>query len=201
MGADAVFDPDQTNVTPLRTPGRIDWQEVADLTRRLLVALGEDPERDGLRDTPRRVADWWREFIEYDPGRTETTFEAITTDQMVVASGMKVWSLCEHHLLPFWAEVTVGYIVRDRVIGLSKLGRIAHRHAHALQIQERLVQQIADEVARVAATPDVAVIARGEHLCMSMRGIRTPALMTTSVLRGAFQKAKTRDEFLRLARV
>lgn len=130
----------------------------------------------------------------------ETVFESVQTDQMVTVSGMRVWSLCEHHLLPFWCDVSVGYLAKRHVLGLSKLARIAHHRAHALQLQERLVQQIASDVARLAKTKDVAVVAQGEHLCMSMRGIKTPGLMVSSVMKGAFLKQpEVRAEFLGIA--
>lgn len=166
----------------------------------IIEAIGEDIIRPGLRDTPRRVARWWQEFVEYDPGDATTTFESVTTDQMVVVSGMRIWSLCEHHLLPFWCDVSIGYITGERVLGLSKFARIAERRAHSLQIQERLVEEIADDIAAATGVNDVAVIARGEHLCMTMRGIRKPAIMTSSVMRGMFHdEAEARAEFLRLA--
>ena len=175
----------------------IDQARLEQIARELLLAIGENPNREGLKETPRRFASWWKEFIEHDSGNTTTFFEPITTDQMVVVSGMKVWSICEHHLLPFWSEITVGYIAEERVLGLSKFARIAHRHAHRLQIQERMVHQIADEIEKLARTKNVAVMARGEHLCMSMRGIKTPAMMTTSVLRGIFRySSDARMEFL-----
>lgn len=170
---------------------RIEW-----LTRELLKAIGENPDRPGLVETPRRVAGFWREFIDYDAGNCDTVFEAVQADQMVVVKGMRVWSLCEHHLLPFWCDVTVGYITHDYVLGLSKFARIAHCVAHRLQLQERVVADIADQVVALAGTPDVAVVAQGEHLCMSMRGVKTPALMVSSALRGAFKEhATTRAEF------
>lgn len=119
---------------------------------------------------------------------------------MVTVTGMRVWSLCEHHLLPFWCDVAIGYIARDHILGLSKLARIAHQHAHKLQLQEQLVQQIAEHVARAGQTEDVAVVAQGEHLCMTMRGVRTEGLMVSSVMKGAFLKAGTvRSEFLDIA--
>lgn len=169
------------------------------IAHELLVAIGENPEREGLADTPRRFADSWKEFIEYQPGNTETVFQSITADQMVVVSGLRVWSYCEHHLLPFWCDVSIGYIASEYVLGLSKFARIAHQFAHQLQLQERLVEQIANEVTRVAQTPDVAVIARGEHLCMVMRGVKTGGLMTSSVMRGVFfEDRMARSEFLKL---
>lgn len=182
-------------------PSGVDHERLAWLGRELLLALGEDPEREGLRDTPRRFANWWREFIDYDPGELGTTFESINSNQLVIVSGMKVWSLCEHHLLPFWCDVSIAYLVQDRVLGLSKFARIAHKCAHRLQIQERLVTQIADEVCALTDAEDVAVLARGEHLCMSMRGIQTPAILTSADMRGQFrQNAELRAEFLGQAR-
>lgn len=170
--------------------------------RALLVAIGEDPDREGLAETPRRFASWWSEFIDYDPGNTATVFESVEVDQLVVVSGLRVWSLCEHHLLPFWVDVSIAYLAGSQVMGLSKLARIAHKYAHRLQLQERLVANIADEVQAVSGTADVAVLASGVHLCMAMRGIRTPGTMTTSVMRGAFRDdASVRAEFLSLTTV
>jgi GTP cyclohydrolase IA len=178
---------------------KVDYPRLLELGRELLIAIGEDPDREGLQDTPRRWANWWREFIEYDAGTTDTSFNSVSTDQMVCVSGMRVFSLCEHHLLPMWCDVAIGYIPRDKVLGLSKFARIAHKFAHQLQVQERLGEQIADELSRITGTPDVAVILKGEHLCMSARGIRTPGVMTTSVMRGVFRaEYQTRMEFLRL---
>lgn len=115
---------------------------------------------------------------------------------------MRVWSLCEHHLLPFWCDVAIGYIATDRVLGLSKFARVAGQFAHRLQVQERLTRQVADAIERLTGSPDVAVLATGEHLCMSARGVRTPALMTSSVMRGAFRDSPSaRAEFLQLAAV
>jgi GTP cyclohydrolase IA len=151
----------------------------------LLIALGEDPSREGLRDTPRRFASWWQAFIRYDPGVTETTFESVQVDQMVVVGPIRLWSICEHH---------------PRILGLSKFARIARQMGHRLQVQERLVQDIARELSRLAGTPDVAVLGTGVHLCMAMRGVCSDAPMTTSVMLGRFREnVPTRDEFLRLA--
>ncbi len=193
------YDPVTGTLVP-GTGGKVDGETVRRLVRELLVALGQDPDAAGVADTPRRVADMWGEFIDYEPGTLGTTFEAIETDQMVVVSGLRVWSMCEHHLLPFWCDIAVGYIARDKVIGLSKLGRIAHKHAHRLQLQERLVHGIAAEVEAMTGTPDVAVVGRGEHLCMTMRGIQTPHRMVSSAMRGAFRTdSAARAEFLKLA--
>ena len=132
----------------------------------------------------------------------DTLFERVEADQLVVVSGIRVWSLCEHHILPFYCDIAIGYIASGAVLGLSKFGRIAHAYAHRLQIQEQLVQQIADEVQAMTLSPDVAVLASGVHLCMVMRGIKTPALMTSSIMRGCFRESDSaRQEFLSLARL
>jgi len=182
-----------------RQPKRVDYSQLLALGRELLLAIGEDPDREGLRETPRRWADAWREFIEYDPGTTETTFAAVASDQLVCVSGMRVASLCEHHLLPFWCDVSIGYIPDEKVLGLSKFARIAQQFAHRLQLQERLGEQIADEISRITGTQNVAVVLKGEHYCMTARGIRMPGRMTSSVMRGVFRtESQTRMEFLRL---
>ncbi len=165
----------------------------------LLLALGEDVTRSGIVDTPKRFARFWQEFINYDSGNTNTAFASITTDQMVCVSGMRVWSICEHHLMPFWCDISIGYIAKDKVLGLSKFARIAHKHAHKLQLQEQLVHQIADEIESITGSPDVAVMGKGVHTCMVMRGIKTDGIMTSSVMRGVFYDMnRARTEFLQL---
>ena len=177
-----------------------DMDTIRIATRAILIAIGENPDRPGLADTPNRVANAWREFATYDAGDASTTFASASIDQMVVVSGMRVWSMCEHHLMPFWCDVSIGYIADDRVLGLSKFGRIAERAAHRLTMQERLVSDIAVDVMAITKTDNVAVIARGEHLCMSARGIKKPAIMTSSVMRGVFQhEPAARAEFMSLA--
>lgn len=181
-----------------RTPKTVDHAKVKDIVRELLIALGENPDREGLLDTPRRIADFWRDFIEYDPGKLETTFDSVRHNQMVAVTGMRVWSMCEHHMLPFWCDVSVAYIAHDKVLGLSKFARIAHKNAHALSLQEKLVADISDDLKTILGTKDVAVVAKGEHLCMTMRGIKTPHRMISSALDGQFLQAETRAEFFNL---
>lgn len=178
----------------------VDFEKLKQVGRDLLVAIGEDPDRPALRDTPRRFANMWQEFIDYDPGRWDTTFEHVqNTDQMVVVSGIRVWSMCEHHLLPFWCDVSIAYIPREEVLGLSKFARIAHLCAHKPQIQEGLVRDIANKISIITGTDDVAVLAKGVHLCMSSRGVRSDAVMTSSAMHGIFRdSASTRSEFLAL---
>lgn len=165
----------------------IEQERLEELGRQLLVELGEDPDREGLKDTPRRWAKSWKEFFEHDPGSMGTVFQAEGIDQMVVVSGIRVWSFCEHHLLPFWADVSIGYIADKKIIGLSKLARIAHHHAHGLQVQERLAKEVAEHLKSLVQTDDVAVHIRGWHTCMMMRGAKTVAPMDTSVALGKFR--------------
>lgn len=170
-----------------------------------LVGVGEDlldqvapgwRENPHMRDTPRRYAKWWSEFVGYDRGNASTTFPVEHVDQMVVVSGIDTWSLCAHHLLPFSATVAIGYIADSEVLGLSKFARIAHGCAHRPTSQEQLCADIADQITAVTGTSDVAVTASGLHLCMAMRGVRTPATMTTSVTRGLFREdERTRNEW------
>lgn len=177
----------------------VNVERVEELTRELLIAIGENPDRPGIADTPKRYAKWWREFMDYEPGKIETAFALENVDEMVAVTGMAVSSLCEHHLLPFSASVSIAYIPATEVLGLSKFARIAHKHAHALQIQERLVQDIADEVELLTGSQDVAVVIDGLHSCMATRGIRTPGSMRTSVMKGAFKEnPATRAEFFAL---
>lgn len=147
--------------------------------------------RDGAhtRATPARWAKWWDEFLAGDRSGAarDTTFPVEHVDQMVVVSGIDTWSLCAHHLLPFSAKVAIGYIADEKVLGLSKFARITHAAAARPTSQEELVASIADEVEKVTGSPHVAVTAIGLHLCMAMRGVKTPASMTTSVTRGLFR--------------
>lgn len=175
------------------------YDDLLDIGRRLLVAIGEDPDREGVRDTPKRFANYWREFIEYQPGKIDTAFESATSGQLVVVSGMRVWSVCEHHLLPFWCDVSVGYVAGGKVLGLSKFARIAHMFAHRPQIQERLVSQIGEKVEQLTGSPDVAVVAKGVHTCMTMRGIKTHGTMSSFFYGGEFRdKPELVNQFLML---
>jgi GTP cyclohydrolase I len=182
------------------------WEGPADrvkklehLGRELLQTIGYDPTSAELRETPSRWARWWEEFLTHDPGRIDTAFEAVATDQLVVVGGMRIWSVCEHHLLPFSSNVSLGYVPMDRLLGLSKFARIVWQAAHRLQLQERMAEVVADEVERATGSHDVAVLVRGRHLCMEARGVKTPAVTSTLATRGKFKDdASKRMEFLQL---
>jgi GTP cyclohydrolase I len=169
--------------------------------RDLLVALGEDPDRPGLRDTPRRVAASLTELltpVEFTP----TTFPNNEGyDQLIIARDIEFSSLCEHHLLPFHGVAHVGYIPGERIVGLSKLARVVEMFARDLQVQERMTGQIASWLDDELRPVGVGVVLEAEHTCMAMRGVRKPGAHTiTSALRGAVRTdARTRQEFLSLA--
>jgi len=179
----------------------VDVERVEALVRQLLAAVGEDPDREGLLATPRRVAAMYGELfagVDDDPGRYLTVTFAAEHDEMVMVRDIPFASLCEHHMIPFMGKVHVGYIPGDdgRVTGLSKLARLVDGFAHRLQVQERMTSQIADTMEKVLAPRGVLVVVEAEHLCMSMRGVKKPGTLTiTSAVRGLFRDdPRTRAE-------
>lgn len=169
----------------------------------LLLSLGLDPTTPDLADTPKRAAAFWRDLMLGPNGdkSLDTSFAVEQGEQMIVVSGIEAWTVCEHHLLPFRLELAVGYIPAGRVLGLSKLARIAHEAAIGPNVQERVTRRTAEMLAAATQSGDVAVLARGEHLCMRMRGVRQAASVTsTSIMLGRFRESgKARAEFMALA--
>ena len=182
----------------------VDLPRAEAAVRELLIAIGEDPARDGLVNTPSRVA---RAFAEYTAGMRQdhreilsTTFE-LEHDEMVVVKDIEVYSLCEHHMVPFHGVAHVGYIPGEsgRVTGLSKIARLVDMYAKRLQVQERLTSQIADAITEALEPLGAIVIVECEHLCMSMRGVHKPGARTvTSAVRGQLRNAATRAEAMAL---
>lgn len=169
---------------------------------RLLEELGEDPDREGLRDTPRRYVRALRELTEgyrQDPAAILGRVFNEPHDEMVLVRDIEFSSLCEHHLLPFRGVATLAYIPNGKVVGLSKLSRLVQAFARRLQMQERLTNQIAEAMETHLEARGVAVLIKGEHTCMSMRGVRTPATMVTTKFLGAMREGEARREFLALA--
>lgn len=171
----------------------------------IIKALGDDPNREGLQDTPRRVAEMYEELfagMDKDPVEELSVGYEESHREMVVLKDIPFYSMCEHHLLPFYGVVHIGYIPNKdgRVVGISKLARVVEIIARRPQIQERMASQIADAIVEGLAPDGVAVVVRGEHLCMIMRGIKKPgASVITSALRGAFRRrAASRSEFMSL---
>ena len=168
----------------------------------LLRAIGERPEREGLKNTPKRVARMYTELLSgyhADPAKIiNGALFNITYDEMVIVRDIEFYSLCEHHLLPFMGRAHVAYMPRGKVIGLSKIPRIVDMYARRLQVQERMTRQIADLLQEVLEPQGVAVVVEGLHLCSMMRGVKKhDARMTTSAMHGAFRNnSATRQEFL-----
>jgi GTP cyclohydrolase I len=179
-------------------------ERVAELIRELLLEIGEDPDREGLLKTPMRVAKAW-EFLTsgYRQNITEVVNEAIFTSEannMIISRDIEIYSLCEHHMLPFFGRCHIGYIAQSKVLGLSKLARIVDCYARRLQIQERLTAQIAREIMRQTKAEGVGVVMECRHLCTMMRGVQKQnSIMTTSTVLGSFHDdLATRSEFLNL---
>jgi GTP cyclohydrolase I len=179
--------------------------EFEKLIRRELTLLGEDPEREGLLKTPQRVANSMTFLTEgYSSSAEEVVGKGIFKeehDNMIMVRDIELYSLCEHHMLPFFGKAHVAYIPNGKIVGLSKIPRIVDVYARRLQVQERLTEEIADGLCRVVNPSGVGVVIEAYHLCMMMRGVQKQNSKTiTSALRGAFREdPKTRDEFLRLA--
>lgn len=171
---------------------------------KIIAAVGEDLNREGLIDTPKRAAEAFK-FLNngYEKSLDEVLNNAVftaDTEDMVIVKDIELYSLCEHHLLPFIGKCHVGYLPRGKVLGLSKIARIVDMYARRLQIQEKLTKQIADAIETAIDAKGVAVVIEAKHLCMMMRGVeKQNSVMTTSVMTGIFRKEmNTRSEFLNL---
>ncbi len=195
--------PDAEPLPPGLAAG-VDQARIEAAVREILFAIGEDPERDGIADTPARVARMYAETcagLHEDPGRhLKVTFDA-NHDEMILVRDVPLYSMCEHHLVPFYGQAHVGYIPNTdgRVTGLSKLARLVDGYSRRPQVQERLTTQIADAMESTLEPRGVLVVIEAEHLCMAMRGIRKPGSSTvTSAVRGVFRAdAAARAEAMR----
>ncbi|MFF8867209.1 MULTISPECIES: GTP cyclohydrolase I FolE [unclassified Streptomyces] len=184
--------------------GEFDEKRAENAVRELLIAVGEDPDREGLKETPARVARAYRELLAglwQEPEDVLTTTFDLGHDEMVLVKDIEIVSLCEHHLLPFHGVAHVGYIPAEtgKITGLSKLARLVEVFARRPQVQERLTTQIADSLMRILEARGAIVVIEAEHMCMSVRGIRKPgAKTTTSAVRGQLRDATTRAEAMSL---
>ena len=174
--------------------------------REMLLAIGEDPEREGLRKTPERVA---RSFAYLTSGYSRKLEEVVNgaifeaeSDDMVIVRDIEFFSMCEHHMLPFFGKCHVGYIPKKQIIGVSKIARIVDMFARRFQVQERMTKQIAHAIASILDAEGVGVVVEAQHLCMRMRGVeKQNSIMTTSSMLGSFRRElATRNEFTRLIR-
>jgi len=181
----------------------IDTERITKAVREILLAVGEDPEREGLKDTPQRVARMYTELLggmHEDPDKHLRSIFAENYDEIVVLRDIPFYSICEHHIMPFIGSAHVAYLPTGAVLGVSKLARIVECFARRLQTQERLTYQIADFLMNRLETRGVAVVLEASHICMTIRGIKKPGSeMVTSALRGIFRKdPKSRSEVLSL---
>ncbi|MGP4001824.1 GTP cyclohydrolase I FolE [Streptomyces sp. 8N706] len=187
-----------------RSVGEFDEKRAENAVRELLIAVGEDPDREGLIDTPARVARAYKEIfggLWQDPEDVLTTTFDLGHDELVLVKDIEVYSTCEHHLVPFHGAAHVGYIpsTDGKITGLSKLARLVDVYARRPQVQERLTTQIADSLMNILEPRGVIVVIECEHMCMSMRGIRKPgAKTTTSAVRGQLRDPATRSEAMSL---
>ena len=161
-------------------------ERIKKLVRELINELGEDPTREGLKRTPERIADMYKEIFGGYDSDSELSVQFSEESGIVIARDIQFYSMCEHHMLPFFGNVHIAYSPNGRVFGISKLVRLVEKYAKRLQIQERLTKNIADEIYS-QGVKGVAVIAEAEHLCMKMRGVRNNAKMTSNAFRGVFQ--------------
>lgn len=188
----------------LNTNGRsLDRERVKAAVTELLHAVGEDPAREGLLDTPRRIAEMYEEIfggLAVDPADYLKVGFEVAHDEMVILRNIPFYSMCEHHFLPFHGEAHVGYVPDGRVVGISKLARVVEGFARRPQIQEQLTSQVAEAIMGALKPDGVAVVIEAEHLCMTMRGVKKPgSRMVTSAMRGEFRTSSvTRAEFLSL---
>ncbi len=191
------------DIDPAQRQG-FDQQKIENAIREIIIAIGEDPDRDGLQDTPARVARAYKEMFSGLYQRPEevlaTTFD-LNHNELVIVKNIDIFSVCEHHLLPFVGKASVGYIPNNngQITGLSKLARLIDVYAKRPQVQERLTSQVADAVMRILKPQGVIVVIECEHFCMSMRGVSKPgSKTTTSVVRGNLQDPALRHEALTL---
>ena len=181
----------------------MDKAEIEAAVKRLLKAIGEDPRREGLKDTPRRVAEMYEEIfggISADPRKHLKVFSTKNQDEMILVRDVPFYSMCEHHLMPFFGVAHVAYIPRDKVVGLSKIPRIVDMFARRLQVQERLTNEVADALQEALDPVGVIVVFEGAHSCAALRGVKKHGVnMLTTAKRGEFRTNRDlRDEFYRM---
>jgi GTP cyclohydrolase I len=195
-----------SKTSEMAVPDVAGGETIADLVRKMLVQLGEDPDREGLRRTPERFEKALRFLTSGYRQDADTILNgamfSVCYDEMVVVKDIEVYSLCEHHLLPFFGKCHVAYLPNKKVVGLSKIARLVNMYARRLQIQERLTSQIAQALEEKLSPQGVGVIIEARHLCMVMRGVeKQNSMAVSSAMLGAFRESKqTRDEFLSLVR-
>lgn len=175
----------------------MDKDRVKRLVRELIAEIGEDPYREGLIDTPNRIADMYEEIFKGYDAESELSVKFSEDSDVVIAKDIQFYSMCEHHMLPFFGKIAIAYSPNGKVFGISKLVRLVEKYATRLQIQERITKNIADELYS-EGVKGVIVLAEGEHLCMRMRGVKNDAKVTSIAYRGIYEKKEARSDILTL---
>jgi len=177
----------------------MDEERVKKLIRELIIELGEDPTREGLKDTPERIGQMYKEIFGGYESDSELSVQFSEDSDTVVARDIQFYSMCEHHMLPFFGKIHIAYSPNGRVFGISKLVRLVEKYSKRLQIQERLTKNIADELF-AQGVKGVIVVADAEHLCMRMRGVRNDATLTTSAFRGIYENKEEKESIMTMIR-
>jgi len=177
----------------------MDQERIKKLVRELIIEIGEDPTREGLKDTPERIGRMYQEIFNGYESDSELSVQFSEDSDTVVARDIQFYSMCEHHMLPFFGKIHIAYSPNGRVFGISKLIRLVEKYSRRLQIQERLTKNIADELS-AQGVKGVVVVADAEHLCMKMRGVRNDATLTTSAYRGIYENKEEKESIMAMIR-
>ena len=177
----------------------MDKERVKKLVRELIIEIGEDPTREGLKDTPERIANMYQEIFDGYDSDSELSVQFSEDSDVVIARNIQFYSMCEHHMLPFFGKIHIAYSPNGRVFGISKLVRLVEKYSKRLQIQERLTKNIADELF-AQGVKGVVVLADAEHFCMKMRGVRNDAILTTSAYRGIYENKEEKENIMTMIR-
>jgi GTP cyclohydrolase IA len=175
----------------------INKKKIEKLVRQILIELGENPDREGLIGTPHRIAEMYEEIFSGYHMSSELEISFNEETDSIIARDIQFYSMCEHHMLPFFGKIHIAYVPSGKVFGISKLARLVEKYSRRLQIQERLTKEIADEIMRMGVK-GVMVVAEGEHLCMRMRGVKNSGMITTVANRGIVAKTDAREHLLAL---
>ena len=177
----------------------MDEERVKKLVRELIIEVGEDPTREGLRKTPERIANMYKEIFDGYDSDSELSVQFSEDSDVVIARSIQFYSMCEHHMLPFYGKIHIAYSPNGRVFGISKLVRLVEKYSKRLQIQERLTKNIADEL-HSQGVKGVVVLADAEHLCMKMRGVKNDATLSSSAFRGIYENKDEKAGIMSLLR-
>ena len=175
----------------------MDYERVRKLVRELIIEIGEDPTREGLIDTPERIANTYKEIFSGYDSNSELAVQFSEDSEVVLVRNIQFYSMCEHHMLPFFGKIQIAYSPNGRVFGISKLVRLVEKYSRRLQIQERMTKNIADELFS-QGIKGVAVIVEAEHLCMKMRGVRNDATVTSAAFRGIYENKQEQENIVQI---